>query len=399
MSLDLELRLEKLIFFLKEHEDLFDKEFLKKYPSPYPLKIQSWLLEMSSMDDQQIAQMESCPHEDQVNNVSFKDYLKTIRELSQLPKVERSQQCIPPFLKKGLNRKKEHELALLKNLMDQSNKEVIFDIGGGVGHTSFLAVHGTSKKAYCLDQDRVLQTKGQKKKENTEALNKEKVEFIQKKISLGFPIGIKEDSLTIGLHSCGDLGTSLIKELGSKDSCELILFSCCYHKIDQGQNLSLVALKNPIHFSSNALHLASRSGKIITIDDLAKRKRFKRHRYSLHYFLFDQFKLPFRALGNTSPKDYQGAFSKYAKTHTNLASLKGVSEEELDRFYQSDETKNKFVDNFNADIIRLMLGRLIEQYIVIDRALYLKENGHKTSIEEVFDRSLSPRNILLRSHS
>ena len=239
----------------------------------------------------------------------------------------------------------------------------------------------------------------QAKKEKTEALNKEKVEFLQKKISLGFPIGIKEDSLTIGLHSCGDLGTSLIKELGSKKSCELLLFSCCYHKIDQGQNLSLAALKNPMHFSSNALHLASRSGKIITKIDLAKRKRFKRHRYSLHYFLFDQFKLPFRALGNTSPKDYQGPFSKYAKAHPNLASLKGVSEEELDSFYQSEETKNKFIDNFNADIIRLMLGRLIEQYIIIDRALYLKERGHRTSVEEVFDRSLSPRNILLRSYS
>lgn len=399
MSLDLELRLKKIKGFLKEHVDLFDKEFLKKYPAPYPSKIKNWLLEMRSMEDLEITQMESSPHEDQVSDPGFKLYLKTIRELSQIPKEELSKKPLPSSLKKGIGLKKEHELELVKTLTDLSKKEVIFDIGGGVGHTSFIAVHGTPKTAYSLDQNIDLQKKGLDKIKGEENRSTTKVEFIQKTIRLELPIGIKENSLTIGLHSCGDLGTCLVKELGAKNECELLLFSCCYHKIEKGQNLSQAALKEPITFSKNALHLASRSGKIISIDDLLKRKRFKRHRYSLHYFLYDFYKIPFMGLGNTSPKDYQGSFSKYAKGHTDLSVLHKITEKELDSYYESLETQAKFLDNFNADIIRLMLGRLIEQYIIIDRALYLKEHGHQARIEEVFDRSLSPRNILLRSHS
>ena len=52
-----------------------------------------------------------------------------------------------------------------------------------------------------------------------------------------------------------------------------------------------------------------------------------------------------------------------------------------------------------ADIIRGLLGRVIETYLVLDRAVSLEEQGHKVDVIEIFDRKLSPRNLLIKSSS
>jgi len=46
-----------------------------------------------------------------------------------------------------------------------------------------------------------------------------------------------------------------------------------------------------------------------------------------------------------------------------------------------------------AGLIRNALGRALEIYLLLDRAIYLEEQGYKVKVEEFFDEELSPRNI------
>ena len=48
---------------------------------------------------------------------------------------------------------------------------------------------------------------------------------------------------------------------------------------------------------------------------------------------------------------------------------------------------------FCANIIRWQFGRAIEKLIILDRAIYLKENNYKVELGELFDENISPRNI------
>jgi hypothetical protein len=399
VKLDQSKRLQELAGFLKNYEAIYQKEFLKNYPDPYPESILPWLIEMRSWSDEKLALFESFPHEDLATNEEFKGFLKSIRELSTLQATSLEKTKLPKSLTTGLGLKKQHELEFIKTKLDQSSLANIIDIGGGVGHTSFCAVYKTTKKIISYDLNQKLQDKGQERIKSLKELAKDQVVFIKKEIIDDIPLLPKTPFLSIGLHCCGDLSVSLIKNHLLQGEGELISFGCCYHKMVKGQNLSTSAKPLHLHFSTNALHLASRCGKKIRASDIIKRKLFKRHRYTLHYYMFDNFEAPFRGIGNSSPKSYQNTFSSYAKSFDCYPELKDVSPKELDDFYKKDKTLQVFKDNFNADLLRLLLGRLIEIYILLDRALYLAENDQLAELTEVFDPTLSPRNIMLESTS
>jgi hypothetical protein len=46
-----------------------------------------------------------------------------------------------------------------------------------------------------------------------------------------------------------------------------------------------------------------------------------------------------------------------------------------------------------CNIIRWQLGRALEVYLLLDRCLYLEEQGFRVQIEQYFQETLSPRNI------
>ncbi len=396
MSFDLKTRFIEIKTFLSQYQEVHSLEFLKKYPTSYPGFMQEWLLEMRSWDDEKLSKLESGPHEDLVLNQEFKAYLKTIRLLSTIPLANFTSTALPKEITNGLNKKKIHELSLLKSKLNESSSNLIVDIGGGIGHTSLMAVHGTKKRSVCIDQDLTLLEKGRLKLQRMESLKDTQVVFQNLNVDSSSDLHESSEKLLVGLHSCGDLSTHILRAF-KKNPHELILFGCCYHKIIDGLYLSQESLTNKLELTTNALHLASRSAKKITAEDIIKRKNFKRHRYSLHYFMFDRFKKPFMPLGNTAPKLYQAAFSVYAKSIDAYSELKDIPALDLEDFYAHERTNALFKDNFNADVIRLLLGRLIELYIILDRAIYLEEQGLKVKISEVFDRSLSPRNIMLEA--
>ncbi len=81
-------------------------------------------------------------------------------------------------------------------------------------------------------------------------------------------------------------------------------------------------------------------------------------------------------------------FSQHDINHT-------LSAEELDSYFQSKSIQDELNLLFRANIIRWQFGRLLELYILLDRAILLEENGLAPKIEQFFDHELSPRNIAI----
>jgi hypothetical protein len=69
------------------------------------------------------------------------------------------------------------------------------------------------------------------------------------------------------------------------------------------------------------------------------------------------------------------------------------SDESLNNFFQ-DPTRTRLIRRMIlAGILRGIYGRPLELYLLIDRALYLEENGYTAKLVPYFDEELSPRNI------
>lgn len=385
--------------FLKQYTHIHDKEFLKKYPSPYPKFIIPWIEELKNMKLAELAHFESYPNSELVKSPSFKEYLKKIKELSTIAKIHEKEVKIDSKFLRKMNPKKTHEVKMINEIFQRDQRtDTIIDIGSGAGFLSTTLVKKVHSKSLCIDIDKKLQTAGQRRIEKWYPELKKKIQFIHhdfnssKKLASEFN---PQKSTIIGLHSCGSLSNSLIHFALKNNIKHLINFGCCYHRLKSNYNLSIFAKENGIKLTENALHLAEVSSAVISSKEMQKKINFKSYRYTLHYYLKDHFNLDFYPIGRTSKLDYQKPFYLYAKKYSPNSILEFVENKKLTQFFNHKNVQEKVKSNIAADIIRLQLGRLIELYIILDRALYLEEHGKDVKITEVFNRAISPRNIMI----
>ncbi|PAV74100.1 hypothetical protein WR25_22593 [Diploscapter pachys] len=148
----------------------------------------------------------------------------------------------PKSLQSRIKLKKQHEIDRILELIrvilqiaeSRGNRiERIVDVGAGIGHLSRMIAF--DEKARYLDDNM------KRRVELNQPIRS--VQFLKCNDNDAETIGSEENgskTLLIGLHSCGDLSpTSIRNFLSSTSASALLLFGCCYHKLSPykyGQN-------------------------------------------------------------------------------------------------------------------------------------------------------------------
>jgi hypothetical protein len=315
---------------------------------------------------------------------SLLSWVRQIRGLCDLPRLEVSHEIRPPY-ERGLTPKKKHELEAVVTFFRRNDIAAtrILDIGGGVG---YLARH-LSASLGCpiesIDLDPVLQRRGCAEQERfpwKRAL-KHPVRFITGR----FPekaFSMDEGSWAIGLHTCGDLAWSQIELVGKGMS--VLNVGCCYEKLMLGKEVlrSRHVRSRPIALTEEALFLAGRGGVERSPEEFLFQQRVQRYRFALHLLIARD------SAGTARDEIYRGSFSDYARDRSPDCS---ESEAALEAHYRSVEAlveKQRFVA-----FLRSLLARPLELAILLDRALFLEEQGVKAELIELFNPRISPRNV------
>ncbi len=205
--------------------------------------------------------------------------------------------------------------------------------------------------------------------------------------------------MPVGLHTCGKLAVDIIKVGAKKQTPVIVNFGCCYQKLDVSnelQNISDFARGNDtILMNTYALTLSCRAHKKMNDKDYSFKLKVKLFRYAIHILLHDHYDMKeVLTLGNSHRKLYDGPFSDYAKEQFSRLNLPlRHTAEELNNFFANPALLKTIREMLAAGLIRNALGRVLEVYLLLDRAIFLEERGYKVSVEEFFDEELSPRNI------
>jgi hypothetical protein len=210
---------------------------------------------------------------------------------------------------------------------------------------------------------------------------------------------MNDQTMTTGLHTCGSLAVAHI-EAAILAKASLVNMPCCYHKIDLGDlNLSTVAKQNPLPYNIFGLTLASGSHYKSSFQDIFFRNQVKYFRYTLHFLLTDVFHRPEKiALGTCPPQLYDGPFAVYAREQLSRLGLElNWNDRELNDYYAQEKNQEQIKQMLAAAIIRDVMGRVLETAIMIDRALWLEEHGYESQVFEIFDPTISPRNMVLEA--
>lgn len=195
------------------------------------------------------------------------------------------------------------------------------------------------------------------------------------------------------LHGCGHLSDQAITFYQQGRAKNILLIGCCYHQIRE--NISFITNSN-IQLTPEALYLATRTHKTMTLSSWNKRLNQKHYRYTFEIWFQKKFQRPMSPLKSSSGSLYEGPFEQYACEQLKRLQIPYRKSylRELDYIYLKEENLREQL--IKLGIIRTLFSRPIEIYIHLRRAKkILMVEQKRILMGEIFDKKVSPRNIIL----
>ncbi|XP_047997987.1 probable methyltransferase-like protein 25 [Leguminivora glycinivorella] len=362
-----------------------------------------------------------------VNN----DYCLSVDQLEQ--RIKDRGGVLPREIpvKEFMNPKKSYEVRIMSRLLSLHHMVSAccsVEAGGGRGHLLVTASHGYKLRCLTVDCDKTSLTSAEARGKliqkqwhaisntgarGTDHLHRFAELFVTEQTDLAtvvkesFPEVAEEDLsvMLTGLHTCGDLGPSSLRIFVSQSTTSAVFnVPCCYHLLtedikestffDDFQSASGAGFPMSEHLRGftlgrNARMLAAQSlERVFAKRELPSRSLLYR---SLLQAIIKKNKPDFvladgrlKRIGAKS-RDFNEYF-KLADSILKLNLFDTLSTDSLVVEYYQWKNMVLFY------LIRLCLAQVIESLILLDRLLFLKENGfNDTFLVKLFDPVLSPR--------
>lgn len=406
--------LRKIYAFLAPLSGIWSVEVLNNYPETLGSYPNAWIDAMGDLSFEQQWQIEMGVIPEAIKGSELAQLFQNLTDLESIAQWDfspapLSPEDYPTWALNYVSEKKQHEITHLASLIEQSlaeNKSLkMVDIGGGKGHLARILALYHGHHVTTIDTNAELQRMGKERLEryphpestgeltflnhtfgpNTESPKLDEFLF-------------NEAGVTLGLHTCGPLSLEHLKTYHPHQA--LYNFGCCYQKLDSATqiNLSEYSKENtPLEVTKYALTLATRGHTKISFKDYQLKMRVKYYRAALHLWMSENTEdNTFITVGSAKPRDYFGSFGDYAAGKLEKFNLAiNANIEELNRFYDDETTQKKLHSIFHANLIRWRFGRVIEKFILVNRALWQVEQGRHAKLYQIFQSELSPRNTVL----
>jgi len=262
----------------------------------------------------------------------------------------------------------------------------------GKGHLGRRLLH-TGQQLTCLEYDPALVASGQmlSQRHHLHALHVEQDVLATNTVSL-----LKSEHTPVALHACGDLHVQLIRLASAAGCKQLAIAPCCYNRISLTQY-------SPI--SSAARH----SDLQLSLDDLAlpmsetvtagARVRRQRDTSMARRLGFDLLQRELRGLDEYLPTPslpsawLEKSFADYCH---HLAALKELSTIGQQNWPAREAAGwQRLAQVRNLELLRGLFRRPLELWLVLDRALFLRDQGYEVRLGTFCETPLTPRNFLL----
>jgi len=447
--------------FMKQYEwmansyvaEFFIQDFWNKFPL-------SWRVCFESLSLEEVANLILVNNKEKVyQNVwplSLLSFISTCHALSldrtQITFDEESSNLMTQFPKlftKHIKPKKRHELSILPNIINkvckQSNSNNVVDIGSGLGHLSRMlafqyklnvtAIEMAGQRLPIAEQfDKELEKELRIKNRQADVLNYGCVKHIAKMVdpditNSEFISLIKnndkisennnENSVLVGLHTCGDLASTMVRVFKNTPSVMgLVSVSCCYMRmsLDNKNDTEYAEIDNNTKNETFGFPMSRfvqsipyqplkyKSFEVAChfVDDYVRKLQTNSPNLKLHCYravmeVFIRHVDPALALSAIRCKKIKNAgqlsFIEYAHKVFERLQLK-LDENMLNEIHHErllEQWKNVAI--FHS-LVHL-LGPVIESIALIDKWIFLLESKLNVSLLPVFDPTVSPRNFIL----
>ncbi len=201
----------------------------------------------------------------------------------------------------------------------------------------------------------------------------------------------------VALHACGDLHVQLMHLAADAGSGAVSFSPCCYHLThsDQYQAQSSLGKKSILNLSKQELRIPLQ--ETVTGGDRVKRHRQLEMSYRLGLDALLEEKLgleeycPIPSIKKSQLSEGFEAFCIWA------AKKKGFKLTAIDFSKYEHIGTECFWQMERLSLIQQGFRRLLEMWLVLDKAMYMEERGYRVELSEFCSREVTPRNILVHA--
>ena len=200
----------------------------------------------------------------------------------------------------------------------------------------------------------------------------------------------------VALHACGDLHVRLLQLASAAGCAQLAVSPCCYNRIGGShyQALSTAAKASGLQLSLDDLGLPM--SETVTAGTRVRRQRDESMARRLGFDLWQRQHRRCDEYLSTPSLPGTWLNKPFAEYCADLAALKNLStsgDEDWPALQAAGWERLTQVRNL--ELVRGLFRRPLEVWLVLDRALYLEENGYEVQVGEFCDNHLTPRNLML----
>jgi hypothetical protein len=262
----------------------------------------------------------------------------------------------------------------------------------GKGHLGRRLLR-TGQQLTCLEYDPALVASGQalSQRHQLHALHVE-----QDVLAPGVASLLNAAHTPVALHACGDLHVRLMQLASAKGCRQLAIAPCCYNRIsaNEYQPLSVSAKRSDLHLSLDDLSLPM--SETVTAGARIRRQRDTSMARRLG---FDLLQRQLRGVDEYLPTPslpsawLDKSFADYCH---HLAALKVLSTIGTQDWSALEAAGwQRLAQVRNLELLRGLFRRPLELWLVLDRALFLSEQGYTVQLGTFCETPLTPRNFLL----
>jgi len=201
----------------------------------------------------------------------------------------------------------------------------------------------------------------------------------------------------IALHACGGLHVSLLDESIAQQVKRVTLAPCCYHRFnlsDDYQSLSQSAQKSTLNLTVDDLRNAIRQSNTAPDRVRAKRKKLQSWRLGFDCLQRDVRSVDdYLPVPSVSPTILNGSFAQFCQHVANIKGLIIPESINVEKYEKLGE--KRFFEFSRLELVRMTFRRALELWLVLDRVMYLEEQGYQCSLTQFCSPDLTPRNLLI----
>ncbi len=371
-------------FFLAMNSD--------KHWSDTQPELSKWLVGMSSQE------IEHFKHNHQSCSESLSKFIPDLDELCSLcalPELPQSELTLPRGLDKGVPGRKLNQITRMgQSCLQHHQGQEWLEWCAGKGYLGRILAHQTGHKVTSFEYQQTLCEAGQSEADKL-GLN---MQFTQgDAFSDQAMSAMNSQQHAVALHACGDLHVTLLRHASHLKLPAITISPCCYHLIqdEEYQPLSQAAQQSGLSLTRAELRIPLQ--ETVTGGTRVQRHRQQEMSYRLGFDalcqqegLIDHY-MPVPSIKKSLLSEGFEAFCYWACGKKQLL-LPAVDVEKYARIGEQ-----RFWTMEAYSLVQSAFRRPLEIWLLLDKALYLRENGYQVSISTFCDYQTTPRNCLLHA--